>query len=85
MTDHDFSALCAEQSEQLEKKLTALHKSFVKDYQMAINVINNTNLNNNIADVRIEIADILNDQLNACTIFYKETFINIQRTLLRYL
>ena len=85
MTDHDFNPLCRDQLFLLEKKLNALHKSFVKDYNMAIHLINNPNLNKNMDDVRVEISDMLDDQLNTCVIFYTETFAKIQRALLRYL
>lgn len=83
--EYDFSVLCFSQMEKLKKKLESLHKSFVKDYEMALNVINNPIDNEHRTEKVIEVEDLLRDQGKKTEIFYTETLNKVQRTLSKYL
>jgi hypothetical protein len=83
--DYDFSGLCADQLEKLAKRLESLNKSFVKDYQLALNVINNAQSNENRGEIMVEIEDMLRDQVNKSSIFYTETLNKVQKVLAKYL
>ena len=75
--DYDFSGLCADQLEKLKKRLEALHKSFVKEYELALRVINNPEMDVNVMVQSVR--DLLHDQANKCEIFYNKTFNQIQQ------
>ena len=83
--DYDFSGLCSDQLEKLTKRLQSLNKSFVKEYKLALNVINNSVANDHRSETMIEIEDLLRDQIGKTEIFYTETFIKVQRSLGKYL
>ncbi len=79
--NYDFSGLCADQIEKLEKRLKSLNKSFTKEYVMALVVINHEKTNQNMPEIMVEVNDILNDVSNKCAIFYTEAMNKIQRSL----
>lgn len=83
--DFDFSGLCADQLEKLNKRLTSINKSFIKEYKLALNVINNSETNAHQPEILLQIEDLLRDQVNKCAIFYTETFNKVQRELSKYL
>lgn len=83
--DYDFSGLCADQIEKLNKRLTSLNKAFVKEYKMALNVINHPVANEKRSETLIEIEDLLRDQIGKSEIFYTETLNKVQRCLSKYL
>lgn len=83
--DYDFSVLCQDQLEKLNKRLSSLHKSFVKEYKMALNVINHAKTNENRSEILVEIEDVLRDQLGKSEIFYTETLNKVQRALGKHL
>lgn len=83
--DYDFSVLCQDQLEKLNKRLSSLHKSFVKEYKMALNVINHSKTNENRSEILVEIEDALRDQLGKSEIFYTETLNKVQRALGKHL
>lgn len=83
--DYDFSTLCNDQLEKLRKRLISLNKSYVKEYKLSLNVINNANANEHRSEVMTEIENLLSDQVNKSEIFYTETLNKIQRSLGKYL
>lgn len=83
--DYDFSGVCADQLEKLSKRLTSLNKTYVKEYKMALNVINNSIANEHRSETMIEIEDLLRDQVGKCEIFYTETLNKVQRVLGKHL
>ena len=83
--DYDFSGLCADQLEKLTKRLQSLNKAFVKEYKMAMNVINNPIANEHRGETMVEIEDLFRDQVGKCEIFYTETLNKIQRALGKHL
>lgn len=83
--DYNFSGLCSDQIEKLEKRLLSLRKVFIKEYVVALNVINNPVANDNRGAIKIEIEDLLNDTANKTSIFYTECMNKIQRVLMRHL
>jgi hypothetical protein len=83
--DYDFSGLCSDQLEKLAKRLQSLNKSFVKEYKMALNVINNPVANEKRSETLVEIEDLLRDQIGKSEIFYTETLNKVQRCLSKYL
>lgn len=85
MTDYDFSGLCGDQIEVLEKRLESLKKKFIKEYKVALNVINNPTQHKNRPEMMVEIDDTLQDVANKITIFYTEALNKVQRVLGQYL
>ena len=83
--DYDFSGLCADQLEKLGKRLASINKAFVKEYRMALNVINNPKANEHGLSIFTEVEDLLRDQVGKSEIFYTETFNKIQAVLGRHL
>lgn len=83
--DYDFSGLCADQIDKLAKRLQSLNKTFVKEYKMALNVINNPQANDKRSETIIEIEDLLRDQIGKSEIFYTETLNKVQKCLGKYL
>jgi hypothetical protein len=83
--DYDFSGLCADQIFKLAKRLTSLNKSFVKEYTMALNVINDSDTNDNRNEIMIEVENLLRDQIGKCETFYTETLNKVQRVLGKHL
>lgn len=83
--DYDFSGLCADQLEKLAKRLQSLNKSFVKEYKLALNVINSAKANEHRSEVFTEIEDLLRDQIGKTEIFYTETLNKVQRALAKHL
>lgn len=79
--DYDFSGLCADQIEKLDKRLASLKKSFIKEYVVALNVINNKNANDCRGTIKTEIDDLFNDVANKASIFYTECMNKVQRVL----
>lgn len=83
--EYDFSGLCLDQLEKLTKRLESLNKSFIKEYEMALNVINNSVSNEHRSETMIEIEDLLRDQIRNSEIFYTETLNKVQKSLSKYL
>lgn len=83
--DYDFSGLCADQLEKLKKRLESLNKSFIKEYKLALNVINNPVANEKHGEIFVEVEDFLRDQVSKCEIFYTETLNKVQRALAKHL
>ena len=79
--DYDFSGLCADQVEKLDKRLTSLKKAFIKEYMVALNVINNSRANDNRDAIKIELDDLFNDTANKASIFYTECMNKVKRIL----
>ena len=83
--DYDFAGLCADQLFKLEKRLVSLNKSFVKEYQLVINVINAANSNEHRMEIMVEVEDILRDVISKNQIFYTEALNKVQRALAKHL
>lgn len=83
--DYDFSGLCADQLEKLKKRLESLNKSFMKEYKLALNVINNPIANEKRGEIFVEVEDLLRDQVGKSEIFYTETLNKVQRSLAKHL
>lgn len=83
--DYDFSSVCGDQLEKLVKRLNALNKLFLKEYKMALNVINNAQANEHRNEIFVEVEDLLRDQVGKCEIFYTETLNKVQRVLGKHL
>jgi len=83
--DYDFSVLCQDQLEKLNKRLSSLNKSFVKEYKLALNVINNAQANDHRTEIFTEIEDLLRDQVGKTEVLYTETLNKVQRVLRKHL
>lgn len=83
--DYDFSGLCADQLFKLEKRLTALNKAYKKEYELALNVINNPQQYENRGDIMLAIDDQLRDVVSKCQIFYVEAMNKVQLELRKHL
>lgn len=83
--DYDFSGVCTDQLEKLKKRLESLNKSYIKEYKLALNVINNPIANEHRNETIIEVEDLLRDQVGKCEIFYTETLNKVQRVLAKHL
>lgn len=83
--NYDFASLCLYQLEKLNKRLNSINKSFVKEYETALMVINNAEANEHHTEIFIQIEDLLRDQINKVSILYNETFNKVQRELTKHL
>lgn len=83
--EYDFSTLCCDQLEKLKKRLESLNKSFIKEYKLALNVINNTKANKNREQIYIQVEDLLRDQVGKSEFFYTETLNKVQKVLTQHL
>lgn len=82
---YDFNSLYADQLEKLKKRLVNLNKSLVKEYEMVLNVINNSVANEHRSETMTEVEDLLRDAVGKCEIFYAESLNKAQRSLVKYL
>lgn len=85
MTDYDFSGLCADQLFKLEKRLIALNKTYKKEYELALNVINHPEQYENRGEIMLQVDDHLRDVVNKCQIFYTEAMNKVQQELRKHL
>lgn len=83
--DYNFSDLCADQIEKLDKRLASLKKTMIKEYAIALNVINSPTANDQRGAIKTEIEDILNDVANKASIFYTEALNKVQKVLTKHL
>jgi hypothetical protein len=83
--DYDFSGLCVDQLEKIKKRLESLNKDCIKEYKMALNVINNPVANEHRGEIMIGVDDLLRDVVGKCEIFYTETMNKVQRELVKHL
>lgn len=83
--DYDFSGVCADQLEKLKKRLESLNKAYIKEYKLALNVINSPVANEHRKETFIEIENLLSDQVGKSQIFYTETLNKVQRVLAKHL
>jgi hypothetical protein len=83
--DYDFSSLCADQLEKLGKRLKSLNKACLKEYEVALNVINHPAEHEHRGETMVSAEDLLNDVANKCQIFYTENMNKIQRELAKHL
>lgn len=83
--DYDFSGLCCDQLAKVQKRLKSLSKTFVKEYEVALNVLNREREYEHRGETVVAIEDILNDVANKTAIFYTEAFNKAQRELTKYL
>lgn len=81
----DFSGLQADQLEKLRKRLESLNKSFVKEYKIGLDVINNPEQHEHRGEIMIGVEDQLRDVVKKCEIFYTETMNKVQRELSKFL
>ena len=83
--DYDFSGLCGDQLEKLQKRLVSLNKAFVKEYKIALNVINNATEHEHREETLFALEDLLRDVSNKCEIFYTESLNKVQGALRKHL
>jgi hypothetical protein len=79
--DYNFSGLCADQIEKLEKRLDNLKKACIKEYVVALNVINNKSVNERRSDIKTQIDDLFNDTKNKTSGHYTKCMNEVQRIL----
>lgn len=83
--DYDFSGLCADQVEKLKKRLEGLNKACVKEYKIALNVINSPSQMEHRGEIMIGVEDALRDVVGKCEIFYTEAMNKVQQELVKFL
>jgi len=80
--EYGFDVLCEDLLEKLQARMISFNKAVTKDFNFALNVINNYSANKARTEINVEISDILDDQHNKCILFYAETFNKIKRMLI---
>lgn len=70
--EYDFYGLCDDQNEKLAKRLSALHKAFMKEYMFALNIINSPKANEKRPDIKTAIDEALFTAISKATVAYKE-------------
>jgi hypothetical protein len=83
--EYDFQTLFNDQLDKLDKKLTSFNKSIVKEYKIALNVINSKNEQENRNENFDKIQILLSDALCKSHGSYNKIFDNIEEILKRYL
>lgn len=83
--DYDFSQLCADQIEKLVKRLESLKKSYLKEYMVALRVVNHANVNDNIETISVQVDDLFRDEIRKSNILWIECMNKVQRLLIENL
>jgi hypothetical protein len=83
--DYDFASLAVDQIDKIQKRLKSLNKSFIKEYKVALNVINNAVEREHRTDTIMEIEDILNAVAIKCEVVYRDALAKSHNVLERYL
>lgn len=81
--DYDFSGLCADQLERLEKRLESLKKAFMKEYRVALNVINNPSANEKRNEIMYDVETLFNDASSAAKSMYASSMNKVMSVLMR--
>lgn len=76
--DYNFSGLCGDQMEKLGKRLESLSKAFIKEYVVALNVINNERAIENKAEIVITLENVLHDKVEETKIGFARCLNEIQ-------
>lgn len=83
--DYDFSGLCVDQIEKLEKRLQSFKKACIKEYEIILHAINHPIANEHIGSIKTEVDDLFNDCTNKASIFFTECMNKSQRVLKKHL
>jgi hypothetical protein len=83
--EYDFSGLCADQLEKVKKRLESANKAFLKEYKIALDVINSPQQHEHRGEIMVGVEDQLRDVVGKCEIFYTETMNKVQRELAKFL
>ena len=83
--EYDFSGLCADQLFKLKKRLESMNKTFIKEYEMALNVINKQEEYDHRGETIVFCQDNLSDLVRSCETCYMQTMNKIQTELGKYL
>jgi uncharacterized phage protein gp47/JayE len=75
--------MCSDQLERLEKRLEALKKSFMKEYKIALNVINNPIANEKRSEIMFDVETIFNDTASASKSIYASAMNKVMGVLKR--
>jgi hypothetical protein len=79
--DYDFSGLCGDQLEKLNKRLDSCKKSNVKEYDIALNVINDSAANSRRTEIRVEVENLIADTNKQISILYANCLNKVQLVL----
>lgn len=82
--DYDFSELCSSQLERISKRLEYANKAFVREYLLALSVINNAKANEHKSETMQAVETLLYDQVVKCELLYTETLNKVQRALVAH-
>jgi len=66
--EYDFSSLCADQLGKVEKRLDALKKGFIKEYEVGLNIVQHQQ----ISETTIIIDDLMRDYINRTIALWTE-------------
>jgi regulator of RNase E activity RraB len=83
--EYDFSGLCADQLFKLKKRLESMNKAFIKEYEMALNVINKKEEYDHRGETIVFCQDNLSDLVRSCETCYMQTMNKIQDQLGKHL
>lgn len=83
--EYDFSSLCVDQLKIVKKKLELANKRFIKEYEFALNVINNQVQSEHRGEIMTDAESHLREVVDKCDIFYTETLKKVQRELAKFL
>jgi hypothetical protein len=83
--DYDFSNLALSQLETLRKKLESAKKVFIKEYFLAIQVINSENLKEDYKELRERMEVVLDGAAQKSRIAFTQALNDISDSLLKRL
>lgn len=81
--DYDFTTMCTDQLERLEKRLESLKKAFMKEYKIALNVLNSPLANKNRTEIMYDVETIFNDTASASKSIYAASMNKVMTVLKR--
>jgi len=83
--EYNFSTLAADNLEKIESRFTKLSKSILKEYLLALSVINSESVNKNWETIELTISDIFHDSVHKSLINWTQSLKLIEELLGKYL
>jgi uncharacterized protein YktB (UPF0637 family) len=82
---YNFSGLSGDQLDKFEKRLASIKKAFMKEYLIALHVIDDKKMNDEQQDIKQRLDDMFNDANKKCLNSYKGLMNNVDDFLINSL
>jgi hypothetical protein len=81
--EYNFHGLCGDQLEKIEKRLESAKKSFMKEYDVALNIIETTYQKEHREEKRQDLISLFDDTKKALMILYASHLQKVMTVLAR--